>query len=63
MIKKLCILSILALFLSCGAMLFAEENGLARIVDQKNPIKVYIKGNKVAKIIYVPQRLVNIVVG
>jgi leucyl-tRNA synthetase len=26
-------------------------------------IKVYIKDNKVAKIIYVPQRLVNIVVG
>lgn len=44
MIKKLCILSVLALFLYCGSMLFAEENGLTRIVDQKNPIKVYIKG-------------------
>jgi leucyl-tRNA synthetase len=29
----------------------------------REKIKAYVKDNKIAKIIYVPQRLVNIVVG
>jgi leucyl-tRNA synthetase len=39
------------------------ESEAKELALSRERIKVYIKDNKVAKIIYVPQRLVNIVVG